>query len=449
MSSDRSRERARQLVLRADTLLQGPPQGNVWFDSPSIVLFANVALVGTVTGAIVLTISSRPAILNFAGILVGIAIAWTFAYIPGWLFVRFYYEQIPRKWNDYVLQLHRLKIDTSGNLPQPPFDSPYYPTWRKEGGEERSSPANLYQVKFDAHYGSCIAAAAMDRRRRISARSLSPILILISILSAGLTASLWHLASVISSAPLGFDWMAGSALGFLGVYTWGLALMVRRYAQGDLRAAVYTGVAKDLLLVVVAAAAAHPLLTRLGLDGVWLATAMYLLGVFIPMVFIPMVLIVVATVSGGRSLASTTEPKHPLTQLEHMGPYYEAMLLEEGIEELTHLLSLSVVDLLIDTRIPLNRFLDWVDQAALLVHLEDDTLKEQLRAIGVRSATNLLELFPGVAEEIAAGHVDRSHEVFESMEAHGIDRRQVVDLLRAVTAEPALYYVRAGSERPG
>jgi hypothetical protein len=51
----------------------------------------------------------------------------------------------------------------------------------------------------------------------------------------------------------------------------------------------------------------------------------------------------------------------------------------------------NIVDLLIVNRFPVSRLVDWIDQAVLLLQLDDKT-RVQLRRVGVRTVTDLLSV---------------------------------------------------------
>jgi hypothetical protein len=75
-------------------------------------------------------------------------------------------------------------------------------------------------------------------------------------------------------------------------------------------------------------------------------------------------------------------------------------LLEAGIEDVQHLATANLVDVVLGARISTERIVDWVDQALLLLrtglpridNLREPTTYADLRALSVRSSTDLLEL---------------------------------------------------------
>jgi len=62
--------------------------------------------------------------------------------------------------------------------------------------------------------------------------------------------------------------------------------------------------------------------------------------------------------------------------------WYEARLLEEGIEDMQSLATANFVDVILHTRVPVGRLVDWVDQAHLYLHLDrlEGTSRERKQA---------------------------------------------------------------------
>jgi hypothetical protein len=94
----------------------------------------------------------------------------------------------------------------------------------------------------------------------------------------------------------------------------------------------------------------------------------------------------------------------PLTDLEGIDLYDRARLASEGITNIEALAHSDLVELLVQTRIPAPRLVDWVDQSIFYLHVprndmvsawDDDpagqpSSYEVLRRVGIRNATDLL-----------------------------------------------------------
>jgi hypothetical protein len=96
----------------------------------------------------------------------------------------------------------------------------------------------------------------------------------------------------------------------------------------------------------------------------------------------------------------------PLQHLEGLDLYDRARLLDEGVTNIEALAHHDLIDLLLETRIPAGRLVDWVDQAILYLHLvnplsEDGARhayaasRQSLRKLGIRTATDLESVYNG------------------------------------------------------
>ena len=81
-------------------------------------------------------------------------------------------------------------------------------------------------------------------------------------------------------------------------------------------------------------------------------------------------------------------------------------LFEEGIEDLHGLVTANLVDVILGTRIPVDRLVDWLDQALLYLHVPAESSKrlprDELRALGIRTATDLERAWESTDREAAA-----------------------------------------------
>ncbi len=117
----------------------------------------------------------------------------------------------------------------------------------------------------------------------------------------------------------------------------------------------------------------------------WLALA-FLIG-FFPETGLSLLKRSVATWT--RVWVMQEEKSIPLERLEGINVYHQSRLLDEGVENVENLAHADIIELMLDTRIPLPTLVDWIDQAILLVHVPDRTDQDVLHASGVRTATDL------------------------------------------------------------
>jgi len=81
----------------------------------------------------------------------------------------------------------------------------------------------------------------------------------------------------------------------------------------------------------------------------------------------------------------------PLKNLEGIDLYDRARLLDEGIANIEALANHDLIDLLLETRIPAARLIDWMDQAILHLHARlSPGLHNALRRAGIRTASDLV-----------------------------------------------------------
>jgi len=195
------------------------------------------------------------------------------------------------------------------------------------------------------------------------------------------------------------------AFGFLGAYFYAINLVLRRYARGDLRPKAYSAITVRILVVVILGWLVDA--TTL-LPGEPILIVAFLIGI-VPETFLTFL----REIYRGRIVAPLTknlDEALPLQDLEGIDLYDRARLLEEGITNIQALAHHDLVDLLLETRIPAGRLVDWVDQAILYLHIvypaENAAIapgcsrkpaqrlrQQRLRRLGIRTATDLLAVY--------------------------------------------------------
>lgn len=148
-----------------------------------------------------------------------------------------------------------------------------------------------------------------------------------------------------------------------------------------------------------------------------------------------------------KFVVPSLKQEYPLSDLDGLNLWYESRLMEEGIENLQNLVTANLVDLMLNTRVPVDRLVDWVDQGTLYLHLgkpkDDDSPRDRLRGYGVRTATDLLEVLGSRDPE----HVARLGRILNASDAEPSRLRSVADTFQN---EPNLVHVLAwrGRTRP-
>lgn len=195
--------------------------------------------------------------------------------------------------------------------------------------------------------------------------------------------------------------IAPITVGFLGTYFFAVSNILRRYTRGDLQPKAYSHITVRIFVVAI---------------GAWIFTELfganaYTYGFIFLSGLLPETYITAFEefVRGKRLLAwlaPQSQEEHPLTALEGIDLYDRARLSEEGVTNIESLAHHDLIDLILATRIPVPRLVDWVDQAILYLHTsgptdtgaENDTgggrkprrLLTQLNGLGIRTATDLV-----------------------------------------------------------
>ena len=174
--------------------------------------------------------------------------------------------------------------------------------------------------------------------------------------------------------------LPGDALrfGFMGAYSFSPQMLMRRFFQSDLKASAYIAssvrVITVLILVLVLVEAG-----LLGQSPGHACAVAFIVG-FFPLV--GMQLLQKAVAACLRRWVPTLRNPYPLSDLDGLNVWYKARLLEEGIEDMQNLVKVeaNIVDVLLHTKVPVGRLVDWMDQAHLYLLLdpsEDDGAKNR------------------------------------------------------------------------
>ena len=150
---------------------------------------------------------------------------------------------------------------------------------------------------------------------------------------------------------------------FLGAYFYALYSLSRRYARGDLQARAYSHVVVRFVVVVIFAWMTGALMPAEPNSAALLGTV-FLIGV-LPDTFWT----VLREALRDKFTRFTLEQVDPLTELEGIDAYDRTRLEEEGVTNVQSLANHDLVDLMLATRIPVARLVDWLDQAVLCLHL--------------------------------------------------------------------------------
>lgn len=344
-----------------------------------------------------------------------------FSLLPALLYLQFSSRKKLAVWREYVLNLYKLEIDDPANLPRPPTLSPFYAGWHEArqrawdeeriatvGDESRADVddrlerSNLYRQKFRDLFGRI---PHIDEE--LSVLSLQSTHKLQVVVATVLISIGWvfvvqpETVFERSFAPSDFELVnlppipeESFAFAFLGAYFYVLQVLVRRYFQSDLKATAYLNATMRITIVILLVWVVDPLLEGQAGQPVRSAVA-FAIGVF-PNVGWRLLQLSVRKPVG--AVVDSLEPKHKLGHIDGLNIWYESRLLEVGVEDMQNLATTDIVDLMLNTRIPVDRIIDWIDQAFLYLRVEDTKESKPralLRSYGIRNATDLLDVMKG------------------------------------------------------
>ena len=185
---------------------------------------------------------------------------------------------------------------------------------------------------------------------------------------------------------------------FLGSYLFAINMLFRRYARSDLGPKAYTHIIVRSLAAMTAAWVVSQVPGVAGDSG--RPTDMMLMVAFLIGVIPETGTTILQDVlrqrpALGKAIPSLRE-EHPLSNLDGISLYDSTHLLEAGIENIQGLAHNRIVDLILWTRVPTPRLVDFVDQAILYLHVrgpasadDDEDALALLRRHGIRTATDL------------------------------------------------------------
>ncbi len=337
-----------------------------------------------------------------------------FSLLPALLYLQFSSGRTLAVWRDYVGNLYKLRADAVANLPRPPALSHFHAEWLAERerawnegrvkpeheGEtrkdvdEKLEQANQYRVKFQDLFGD--VPLLEQPKNWFSLRSthklqvvMATVLVTLgwtfvvqpeSLFDHSFTPSKFHLAGLPAIPRETF------AFAFLGAYFYILQMLVRRYFQNDLKATAYLNATMRIVIVVLLVWVIDPLLHDQTSQAERSALA-FVIGVFPAVGWQFLQQMLVRKPVG--LVVDSLEPKHKLGDLDGLNIWYESRLLEVGIEDIQNLTTTDIVDLMLNTRIPVDRIIDWIDQAFLYLRVVDQPSRDLLRSFGIRTATDL------------------------------------------------------------
>jgi hypothetical protein len=200
-------------------------------------------------------------------------------------------------------------------------------------------------------------------------------------------------------------------------------MLFRRYVRNDLGGSAYVAFSMRIVLAVIGTwvVMVASLQLNLATEGQLLVIG-FVIGVFPQVAWQIIQTAFSKTIS--RIHLKSMESDLPLSDLDGLTVWHEARLEEEDIENIPNMATTDLVELLITTRFPPERIIDWVDQAILYTQLgaKNKGFRDMLRLQGIRTATSFLEVSAAIKkrqEKSAADDItsDSVMEFYSSLAA--------------------------------
>jgi hypothetical protein len=317
-----------------------------------------------------------------------------------------------------------------------------------------------YGARMKDAFGDAGSVLPSDERVR-SGRRRSPVVVATLVLSLALVVAFVDVGTEQRDGPLLALFTPTSAIlpfAFLGAYLFAVQTALRSYLRGDLLPKAYSQMAARMLVVVTLAAVLGALSEAIRPSGVESSYSAWLLALAFFAGLVPNTVLQFLSESTRRVFklrgGSRIVDPQPLTMLQGIDLYDRARLEQEGVTTLSGLVYADLMDLMIQTRIPTARLVDWLDQAVLQVFVaaDDDRDTEPgtgpsaraewaaaLRANGVRTASDLLLAAPTTAP------LDRLATLIRAEPA----MRRVMSWKRSDRVAPRVMDARDTTRRPG
>jgi hypothetical protein len=406
---------------------------------------------GAVTAGMVFTPVARNEVFK-------LFIVLYFSLLPAFIYLHFISIRGLTLWEEYTEHLFKLQIDEPACLPRPPLHSRYYWRWLAArntgpGALADEPPKTLYEKKFEALFGT----TRSDDRVTVVLHSerLAPV-----ILATMLFAVAWVV--VVMPSPLFelslFGRIPGNVesptlpletlrFGFLGAYFYVVQMLVRRYFQDDLKASAYLNATLRVVVVTLLAWTVDLELQPSGLlpqSAGYRSSLAFVIGVFPDVGWKALQTLVKLPL---RSLVRSLRQVYPLSDLDGLNVWYEARLLEEGIDDMQNLATCNLLSVMLNTRVPVERLVDWIDQSILYLHLgkpvvdDAESPRDQLRRYGIRTATDLEDVLEPISH--APDELARIAKLERLLTTGPDDPSVLRSIQAALRSEPNLRYVRA------
>jgi uncharacterized protein YjbI with pentapeptide repeats len=326
-----------------------------------------------------------------------------FSFIPAWIYVQFISVRGKTLWDEYVLNLYRLHVDNYIHLPEPPSYTFFHDIWseyrkkfRKDQGGTISDKENIYRKKFEGLFGKIPEKEEREgspfsiyRGENVLPVVIATLLIAVSWIYIVNPGSVFDVTIIGQVNPATGNALTGGGTGefpyemirfaLLGAYFYVLQMLIRRYFQNDLKTSAYVNATMRFIVVILLVWVIDLLLPRDVVEDSHRQALAFVIGVFPQIGWDAIVALIRLPI---KIIIPSLRQKYPLSDLDGLNVWYESRLLEEGIEDMQNLATANLVDVMLNTRIPVERLVDWVDQSILYLHLGESEKKSSDDAMG-------------------------------------------------------------------
>lgn len=203
---------------------------------------------------------------------------------------------------------------------------------------------------------------------------------------------------------------------FLGAYFFSLQMLYRRYVTNDLRASAYVSVSIRIILGVIGAWLLQVVFSANGMlmdqDPYWLLFASFVIGAFPPVLWRVLRDLSSRLLIFGK-VVPNLDSDLPLSELDGLTIWHQTRLEEEDVENAFNMANADIIALMVNTKMPPERIVDWVDQAILYACLgreigngsSGDDVRSRLSGIGIGTGSALKAAL-GIAEKDARLQVE-------------------------------------------
>ena len=205
---------------------------------------------------------------------------------------------------------------------------------------------------------------------------------------------------------------------FLGAYFFSLQMLYRRFVTNDLRAKAFVSVSIRIILAMIGAWILT-VLFKIGLPGIELAESKidyiiyalaFIIGAFPPVLWRLIRVFFSESFAIVGKLIPSMQSNLPISDLDGLTVWHQSRLEEEDVENTYNMANTDIIDLLLNTKIPPERIIDWIDQSILYTcisftdgnsqAIKPNEVKQRLLKQGIRTATQLEKEYAQTFDEV-------------------------------------------------